>query len=577
MLFKQMYIKFTKNEAWEVFLYSFGVFCFSCVVLPTNYLKSALRLHSYNYVDLLYLLITIIFLITAISISFSILLRKILGYKFTFNLLTSIFLYSFIAQLYFYYPPVEINRSLLIIIAFLICTVFFYVLSSPKLDKVSSSFKFVAHLSVLFLLFLIFYILFNIALSSIKDKYWEMHYNKKKDLEVADQSAYLNKVYNNFKSSSQKKLSIFLIISDELPFNFIFDGKGIKDSFPNLKSLSEKSLFFTNAISHTDYTGGSIRSILTGKYKNKNALYSNSIFFKHRNLISDLKNCGYNMKFFRWGAKPDISKLVSLNAQERFCDTKALIYATLNFIKKIHIFNNNLEFNIYNFLRAKACREIINGIDFKKFKDQTPVFYHIHSHGTHSPYIYTEDGTVLDSDRPCIYENKYADKLKEVDKNFTKTLKFWDKIYGKMFNDIVDAFGEDNVMIIFLADHGVGMHPPRLSRVSGVITWDMVRVPLIIYAPSKVKSRIYDELFPMSDLLPTLYDIIGMEYKEEDFDGFSLFNENREKPREIIAYSGMYFKDNEWILKNNSWENINDGWILKNNWWERRPKKQDLH
>jgi membrane-anchored protein YejM (alkaline phosphatase superfamily) len=379
------------------------------------------------------------------------------------------------------------------------------------------------------------------------------------DLDTAAQFSRYNDIYEKFKSSVEKKLSVFIIILDGLPYTLISNGSSIKDDFPNLKSFSEKSLSFSRAFTNYDLTGKAISTILTGRFSKLRELN------RKRNIIADLNNSDYNVRFY----KDPLSLMKYINPSNYYPQEvytqKLVLLSIFNFITSLYSFKMLPTFFTFNIAQKESSKELIQGIDFGSLKDNRPFFYYIHALGTHCPYVYDRDGTIRSlgekPDSYIFFNRNYSfkkwfpippsnyDIVPLVNKTHIDHLVFWDKVIGKLTDNIINTFGEDNVLIVLTADHGGGWRPPNLFRNLGFVTWDSVGVPLMIYCPSKVKPKVYEEPFPLLDLLPTLYDLIEMEYKKKEFEGISLFSKERDKPREMFAIS----KKRKHVLKNNAW------------------------
>lgn len=99
-----------------------------------------------------------------------------------------------------------------------------------------------------------------------------------------------------------------------------------------------------------------------------------------------------------------------------------------------------------------------------------------------------------------------------------------DKQVGRLINFLKEKGIFENTVVIFMSDHGelLGDHGMYLK---GPFFYECsIRVPLIISYPEKFKKGIVSKgLVELVDIVPTLYDIIGLE-KSECIQGKSFFD-----------------------------------------------------
>lgn len=99
-----------------------------------------------------------------------------------------------------------------------------------------------------------------------------------------------------------------------------------------------------------------------------------------------------------------------------------------------------------------------------------------------------------------------------------------DKQVGRLLNYLKEKEDFENTVVIFMSDHGelLGDHGMYLK---GPYFYEpSIRVPLIISYPQKFKRNLRcNALIELVDIVPTIYDILGME-KPECIQGKSLFN-----------------------------------------------------
>lgn len=545
--------KLNSKETFNIFSFAFGVFCFGFVISSVNYVWAGVKLFNFDISSVIHMLVYFLIINVAVSVLISIFLPKITSIRFVNSLLLSLFIYFTTAQLYLHFcSKLNISASLAFSVGIFISSIFFLSSFVCQLNTISSLVRTLSDLSSISTLILVILLIFYPTMLTTKDLKTRKNNNTPQFNNSKD-------IYKNFRSSSKKKLSLFIILFDEIPFTLISDGNLIKDCFPNLKALSNKSLFFTKAFSNYDGTRRSIPSIFTGKYVSKkyynNNYMLNDWLSEDKNIFVDLEECGYSIDIseqsfgIRNKLYPDIA------AGNKFYTEDVFVRGTFNFIETLYSFGI-VDFYDYHFFAPKSYvgrNEIIN------LKGKLAFCYMCFAE-THDPYTFLREGEEKvekpNSYYSCDNNELYAvkpipfEEAPLVNKKQIEELMYFDKLLGEKIKDILNNLGEDSVLIIFLSDHGIGWRPPHLGREAGYINWDIVGVPLMIYCPSRLKPEVYDKPFPLIDLLPTIYDLIGIEYKEEEFDGKSFFNKQREKREDIFSYSGGC----QYALQGDSWE-----------------------
>lgn len=99
--------------------------------------------------------------------------------------------------------------------------------------------------------------------------------------------------------------------------------------------------------------------------------------------------------------------------------------------------------------------------------------------------------------------------LRKVRSSYYGLTSYVDREIGRLESFIKENGYDDNLITIFIADHGssIGDH---LTQVKGSYdTDDIAHVPFIIRYPEKVKAGVYEGLTQTIDVLPTLAELIG--------------------------------------------------------------------
>jgi hypothetical protein len=88
----------------------------------------------------------------------------------------------------------------------------------------------------------------------------------------------------------------------------------------------------------------------------------------------------------------------------------------------------------------------------------------------------------------------------------------------------------DRTILIFVGDHGeaFGQHPGTWAHIGGSFS-ETYRVPLIFYQPRLIQPQTVTRVTSHVDILPTLFDLMGVDWDENKFQGESALRESRRR------------------------------------------------
>lgn len=173
------------------------------------------------------------------------------------------------------------------------------------------------------------------------------------------------------------------------------------------------------------------------------------------------------------------------------------------------------------------------------YKDQR-FFIWYHYHGLHLPYnpqnpydkIFQEDifnGVSADTEAVSVVKKKSVIKNNSVNFNSTDR-KVIVALYDgqvKQMDDYLGILAEkmkkwgiwDDTVIIITSDHGEelfehGFIGHASTSLNAKLYEEIIRIPLIIWWPEKLKHRVVDEWAQQIDVMPTILDILGLPIPE---------------------------------------------------------------
>jgi len=108
---------------------------------------------------------------------------------------------------------------------------------------------------------------------------------------------------------------------------------------------------------------------------------------------------------------------------------------------------------------------------------------------------------------------RHPDELgdKEIQASYYAMIEFLDQEFGRLIDYLDESGQRENTIIIFMSDHGETLGDHGLVLKGCRFYEGLVRVPLLISWPGRVRPRISDELVELIDIVPTLYELLDME------------------------------------------------------------------
>jgi arylsulfatase A-like enzyme len=367
--------------------------------------------------------------------------------------------------------------------------------------------------------------------------------------------------------------NVILITIDSLRADHLGCYGYHKKITPKLDELAENGIIFTHAFSNGPQTTASFPSILTSTYPlmyevSKQQLSKHRLMIqqlsKHRIMISEVLraagystaavNCnpylssyyGYNRGFEYF--RDFFDDYIGMRIQEFIKSgnrAKGLISIMEKKIKKvfrdssiIYKFLRRFQSEILGRYQEKKYLEILvevkninaevinkEAISWLKEKGNNKFFLWIHYMDVHFPYIPSSKylnynkRKVISLNRKIIHEYNIKDNLTKISESELKqTIELYDAEIRyvddsvAMILDEVEKLGLlANTLIIITADHGDEFLEHGDTFHFQKLYDELLRVPLIFYAPELDEKKIIDDLVSLLDLSPTILDILDIE------------------------------------------------------------------
>ena len=333
-----------------------------------------------------------------------------------------------------------------------------------------------------------------------------------------------------------------------------------KDTTPNIDKWAKSAAVFTNAATAVPMTHPSRAALFTGKDPAKTRIISNSgllVSENNKTLTSILAQNG----FFTAGYSTIGSAL----------DQGFEVFNTHEF-KSFYYNGAKAEYNERFTMTERADYEkfILSSADIlKSSKDGGRFFLWVHLVDPHAPYF-------APGGLRCKFNSKFCDEISGKNLEELEELRAQyqscqnnpvpqdrielmealydgevaaaDRLVGKILDNLKELGLDKNTLVVLYGDHGEGFDHNYYFNHRQVLYDSSIKIPLIIFDPAKGRSgEKSDVLIQDVDILPTILDFLGIDYKKGSFDGksfagqFGKFSKIIPAPRKRAIFANSYF------------------------------------
>src|SRR5205823_11753598 len=100
-------------------------------------------------------------------------------------------------------------------------------------------------------------------------------------------------------------------------------------------------------------------------------------------------------------------------------------------------------------------------------------------------------------------------RMRDVGNPYSNAVAYADAMLGNFLGDLHAAGALDHTLVVITADHGesLGEHG---ERTHGLFAYDStLRVPLVFYAPGRIRPGVVRDTMRLVDVVPTIVDLVG--------------------------------------------------------------------
>jgi len=289
---------------------------------------------------------------------------------------------------------------------------------------------------------------------------------------------------------------------------------------PFIDTMADEGLVFENAFSNSSYTRESVVSLFSGRLPSSSggvgwvavppeqiknmgmlfkdagyqtALLSNSHQLHHQNFHQGFSHV--DVLFSKWqGVSRNAPKLTAQAAAfaERNRDRRFMMY--LHYLDPHGPYDPPLEF-------------------YQRFEDhifEDPVV--LYSFVRNNCQLLIEEGFGPGEDR-----------FEDLVLRYDAEIAFVDHSLEALFRRLRELDLLEKTMVVLTADHGQEFLEHDYVEHAWTLYQESLHIPLIFWAPGKIKPGRIDPLVSTVDVLPTLLDLLEISHDRVDFDGAPLF------------------------------------------------------
>ncbi len=291
---------------------------------------------------------------------------------------------------------------------------------------------------------------------------------------------------------SAGKPNVVLIILESFAYEYLGYPNGGKGFTPFLDELAKDSLFFTNSYANARRSIEGIGAIMGGVPALMNEPFISSQYLTNYflGLGTVLQNQGYSTSFFH-GA----------NNGTMYFDQFMKSAGMQSYFGK----NQYPKSEDYDGTWGIWDEPFLSWMNDQLDQQKPPFFSTVFTLSSHNPFRIPD---------------KYRGKFPKGDLDIHESIGYTDYALREFFAKARTRSWFANTIFVITADHTYKSSRPEYDNEIG-----KYRVPLIIYSPKIQLPKVeQDQVVQQVDLMPTILEVAGVNLKEKNFLGHSVFN-----------------------------------------------------
>ena len=360
------------------------------------------------------------------------------------------------------------------------------------------------------------------------------------------------------RSVDHSEPPVFIIILDELSRDVVQkNGMVDAEKFPNLASLAQGGVWFTNATTNYNRSALAIGTLLTGELFSREEVQHGGAYltdYVHRNNVHSKLEGDFSINLFGNYFNDCLDETFTCYGAKYFSEKHPYLFAVTMGRRAFNtmmpcFMQGRLPVRLRKLLHADCNVEQGQSSDvqqFETFVDSIKAneaygrIHHFHSLLTHTPYVFDEKGR-RHSLPPAQEAFGPGADVDLVWQSYTKQAMFADSLLGTVIAKLKSEGLYDEAIIIITADHGTSSIAETSASSDEEIADYIAWVPLIIRSPT-LSPGVSDVDYQHVDFRPTLLELLGEE-PEQDLEGVSAFSDQRPERDKVFYYVGHDLKD----------------------------------
>ena len=341
----------------------------------------------------------------------------------------------------------------------------------------------------------------------------------------------------------QSKPNIVFFFADDIGAECFTCYGGGEYETPNIDALARNGIQYMN-MNAQPLSSPSRVQVMTGLYNDKNYVAFGYMNDDEHYFPQLAKEAGYNTAIVgKWQLGRDRAMLPKCGFDEFFC-SQIEMYLESRGPRQTDRYANSMwdnngeryDFAIYgpdameDYAFDYIDRQVAAGQPFMLYYTEPLV---------HTPHTTTPDDAQWDD---C-YDSRFT---AGADTSYFRCMvKYMDKKLGNLVSHLKEQGIWDNTILIFASDNGTSTRivskqqdGRRIRGGKGEPTYIGTHVPMIITWGDRLAGRRADHLADLTDILPTIADIVGVPVPEDwDIDGVSLYPEicgQEPNPKDLV-------------------------------------------
>ena len=327
------------------------------------------------------------------------------------------------------------------------------------------------------------------------------------------------------------KPNIVFFFADDIGTECFGCYGGVEYETPNIDALARQGIRYSNMNAQPLSSPSRVQA-LTGLYNDRNYVAFGYMNEDEHTFAQVAKEVGYETAIVgKWQLGRSRAMLPKLGFDEFFC-SQVEMYNESRGPRQTDRYANSMWDNNgkrYDFAIYGPDTMQDYAFDFidRKVAADKPFLLYYTEPLVHTPHTTTPDDARWDD---C-YDSRFTAAADTA--NFKSMVAYLDKQVGAMVQKLKDAGIWDNTIFIFASDNGTSTR--ILSKTAdgqevrggkGEANYRGTHVPMIITWGDRLEARTADHLADLTDILPTIADIAGVEVPSDwNLDGVSLYPE----------------------------------------------------